>query len=394
MIVLDTVRPMPVVERPIREATGFVLSEDVLASIDLPAFRNSAMDGYALRSFDTAGASPNQPSRFTVVGSTAAGDEAWSDSLEAMTAVRVMTGAALPVEADAVVRLEDIEGRDDRILISTEIQRGAHVREVGSDLARGGKAVAAGSTLSWASAGLLISIGVPAVSVHAQPVVAVISTGDELSDDRPVGSLESIPDSNGPMLMELIRQAGAHPVFAGIARDSPVALARALAEGASADAIVISGGVSAGDRDAVRDLVTARDAVVFSQVRMKPGRPFTFALLDGNPVFALPGNPFAAAATFLQFVRPALDRMSGRTIDRDDARYAEMASSIENPGNRRLIVPVRLQSRVAALPIAERISEDVAGLALMARANGLLIVPESTKTVHAGGVCEFWPLPR
>jgi molybdopterin molybdotransferase len=393
-LVLDSIRPMPVKELPTELAHGLVLAEDVRSFVPLPPFRNSAMDGFALRASDSLGASRVEPKSFSVVGSTAAGEPAWRSPLQARSVVRVMTGAALPEQADAVVRFEDVEELGNQLTLSVEISAGTNVRNVGSDLRLGDIAVAAGSTMTWASGALLTSIGVERVMVHAQPQVAVISTGDELRADRSPAFAETISDSNGPMLAALVRDHGATVLMTGVARDARDSLERVLAEARSADVIVISGGVSAGDRDVVRDLLIERNAIVLSQVRMKPGRPFTFAVLDGKPVFALPGNPFAAAATFLQFVKPALDRLRGRRIGASEIRYAQVVGPIENGGVRRTIVPVRLRTRIGALPIAERISEGVSGLALLARADGLLVIPESIAVAEVGSVLEFWPLPR
>lgn len=393
-MVLAALQPMPAIECPIELAQGFVLAEDVLSPIALPSFRNSAMDGFALRASDSIGAGSVEPRSFSVVGSTAAGESAWNVPLEIQTVVRVMTGAALPEQADAVVRFEDVEELGDRIEISGDIFAGTNVRNIGSDLQLGAVAVAVGSSISWSANALLASIGVETVRVHSQPRVAIISTGDELRSEQSIAGAETIPDSNGPMLAQLVRDSGSSVHSVGVARDARDSLEAAMAAASSADVIVVSGGISAGDRDAVRDLLIERDAIVLSQVRMKPGRPFAFAILDGKPVFALPGNPFAAAATFLQFVRPALDRLRGRTIEAGETRYAEIVEPIDNSSGRRTIVPVRVRSRIGMLPVAERISEGVAGLALLARADGLLVVPESIAVANSGSALEFWPLPR
>lgn len=390
-IVLETVRPGPAIERALPEATGFVLAEDVRAPVNLPAFRNSAMDGFALRSVETLGASPRQPAMFRVAGTVVAGDQPWEARLEAKTVVRVMTGAAIPDDADAVVPLEDAEELGDRIGVTRVINGEEHVRAIGSDLAVGEVALKSGTAIAWPEIGLLIAMAVPFVQVHSRPSIAVISTGDELAASSIVGTGRQIPDANGPMLTELIRASGADPCFAGIARDSRAALESLLQGAKSADAIVISGGVSAGDRDIVRALLTDRNAAIFSQVRMKPGRPFTFGVLKDKPLFALPGNPFAAAATFLQFVRPAIDRMRGLT--ERDADFAVAVSRIENAGKRRLVVPVRLNRGSKALPEAERIADGTAGLALLARADGLLVIPEETAIVNQGDVVRYWRLP-
>jgi molybdenum cofactor synthesis domain-containing protein len=392
-IVLGSVQPLPVIEQPVSESAGLILAEDVRAPVDLPAFRNSAMDGFALRSVDTASASAQQPRELDVVGSISAGEGPWSVWIAEMTAVRVMTGAPVPDGADAVVRLEEAGEVGSRIRLHRPISAGEHLREIGSDLARGGIALPAGSSMTWPAIALLTALGISNVRVHARPVLAVISTGDELINAGTPASGQMVPDSNGPMLMELARAHGGDSRFIGIAVDSRAVLEAMLDGSVSADAIVISGGVSAGDRDVVRDLLAEREAVVFSQVRMKPGRPFTFGLLAGKPVFALPGNPLAAAAAFLQFVRPALDRMRGSRERRAGTCEAIAVSRIENAGRRRLIVPIHLRERPGDLPAAAPIADGTSGLALLARADGLLVIPEETAIVNQGDVVRFWRLP-
>jgi molybdopterin molybdotransferase len=392
-IVVDAVRPMPVIERRLAEAAGLILAEDVRTPTDLPSFRNSAMDGYALRSSETLGAADTAPRRFDVVGTIMAGDAGWHVPLARMTALRIMTGAPIPDEADAVVRFEDIEELDGRIAVVRSIRAGENVRERGSEVRGGELVVAAGSPITWMAVALLTALDLPIVRVCAPPEIAVISTGDELADARPHHAGSTIPDSNGPMLMELVRVHGALPRFLGIAGDSEATLDSMLNRAASADAIVISGGVSAGDRDVVGHLLARRNAIAFSQVRMKPGRPCTFGLLEGKPVFALPGNPLAAAATFLQFVRPAIDRMRGKRGGADEADYAIAASRFENPGKRRLIVPVRLKFRPDGLPEAEPVTDRAAGMAALACAGGLLVIPEAVSIVDRGDAVQVWRLP-
>ncbi len=389
-IVLDAVGTTEVVEVPLHDSTGLTLAADIIAPGSLPTFRNSAMDGFAVRSLETVDASTVRPVVLRIAGTIMAGDAPWNGPLDAGSAVRVMTGAAIPGVCDAVIRLEDVEIDRDDIRLARSITAGEHIREIGSDVRAGTTALEAGAELSWASIALLTSLEISSIRVHRRLHVAVISTGDEIQSNAASGL--SIPDSNGPMLMTMLRDCGVDAEFLGVARDRQETLESIIHRAPHADAIVTSGGVSAGDRDVVRDLLATRNARLFSQVRMKPGRPFTFGLLGRVPIFALPGNPFAAAATFLQFVQPALDRMRGRRINEASRSVAQVADRIENPSPRRLIVPVRIDAGNGRFPVAHRIAESVAGLALLARADGLLVIPESVRSVNAGDTCEFWSI--
>jgi molybdenum cofactor synthesis domain-containing protein len=307
-----------------------------------------------------------------------------------MSAIRIMTGAPAPADADAVAPFEDVTetGRD--FALTQPVRTGAHLRSIGSELALGDVAASAGSTVNWAVLALLTSLGIERVHVCRQPAIAVISTGDELNDTSPMPSRSMVPDSNGPMLSALIRACGALPRFLGIAGDSDAALQALLGSVSDADAIVVSGGVSAGDRDAVRSVLAANGAIAVSQVRMKPGRPFIFGAWNGTPVFALPGNPVAAAATFLQFVKPAIERMRGVGERVRDEAVASFR--IENPVLRRLIVPVRLRRRSGTLPEADQLADGTSGMATYARADALMVIPETLRVVNTGDVVEIWRL--
>jgi molybdopterin molybdotransferase len=351
------------------------------------------MDGYTLTSSETLGATAVTPRWFAVAGTIMAGATAPDEPIPPMTAVRIMTGAPIPDALDAVVRFEETEEYDGRIAITRAIRAGENIRKKGSETARGDLVFSAGSTVTWMAVALLTALNLPTVHTHAQPTIAVISTGDELGGTSPNLAGSTIPDSNGPMLTELVRAYGGLPQFLGIVDDSDEMLHAMLNRAASADAVVISGGVSAGDRDLVGRLLAQRNAILFSQVRMKPGRPVTFGRFEGKPVFALPGNPIAAAATFLQFVRPAIDRLRGKSHGADDVEYAVATSRIENPGKRRLIVPVRLRNRRDGLPEAESIADKTAGMAALAHADGLLVIPEAVSIVNRGDAVQVWRLP-
>src|SRR2546425_2864086 len=309
--ILAGVPALPVVEVPILDALGLVLAENISADRDVPPFRNSAMDGYAVRSDDVATA----PARLRVVGEIAAGGFP-ERAITKGEAMRIMTGAPMPEGADTVVRVEDTDNASDVGTTTAATPKGISVRQAGEDLRKGEMILTAGTVLRAAEIGLLASVGRPKVSVRKRPRVAVFSTGDETADlDAPLAKGQ-IRDSNRYTLASAIRAAGAEPWVRGIVRDSPEALRAALREAMAADAVVTSGGVSVGDHDHLKPVLAELGTIDFWAIAIRPGRPLAFGeLTDGArrvPIFGLPGNTVSALLTFELFVRPALLRMQGR----------------------------------------------------------------------------------
>jgi len=302
---------LPAVDSPLLDALGLVLVDDVAADRDVPPFRNSAMDGYAVRGDDVASA----PVELRVVGEVAAGgfpDRAVGPG----EAMRIMTGAPMPDGADTVVRVEDTDNASDVVTIAAATPQGTAVRQPGEDLKAGETILTTGTVLRAAEIGLLASAGRARIRVRKRPRVAVYSTGDEIVDlDAPL-ERGQIRDSNRYTLASAIRAAGAEPWVRGIVRDSPDALRAALREGLAADAIVTSGGVSVGDHDHLKPVLSELGTIDFWAIAIRPGRPLAFGeLKDGDrrvPIFGLPGNTVSALVTFEIFVRPALLRMQGR----------------------------------------------------------------------------------
>ena len=309
--ILAGVPGLPAVDVPLLDALGLVLAEEISADRDVPPFRNSAMDGYAVRGEDVATA----PTRLRVVGEVAAGgfpDRAIGKG----QAMRIMTGAPMPEGADTVVRVEDSDNASDVVTITAPTPKGISVRQAGEDLRKGETILDAGTVLRPAEIGLLASVGRSKVHVRKRPRVAVFSTGDEIAEvDAPLGKGQ-IRDSNRYTLASAIRAAGAEPWVRGIVRDSPDALRAALREAKTADAIVTSGGVSVGDHDHLKPVLSELGTIDFWAIAIRPGRPLAFGeLKDGErrvPIFGLPGNTVSALLTFEIFVRPALLRMQGR----------------------------------------------------------------------------------
>src|SRR2546421_5451033 len=309
--ILDGVPALPAVEAPLLDALGLVRAEDVAADHDVPPFRNSAMDGYAVRGDDVASA----PVELRVVGEIAAGGFPQGE-VGPGQAMRIMPGAPMPAGADTVVRFEDTDNASDVVTITAATPRGMAVRQAGEDVRKGETILTKGAVLRAAEIGLLASDGRASVRVRKRPRVAVFSTGDEIVDlDAPLEPGQ-IRDSNRYTLASAIRASGAEPWVRGIVRDSPDALRSALREAGAADAIVTSGGVSVGDHDHLKPVLSELGTIDFWAIAIRPGRPLAFGeLKDGDrrvPIFGLPGNTVSALVTFEIFVRPALLRMQGR----------------------------------------------------------------------------------
>jgi molybdenum cofactor synthesis domain-containing protein len=303
---------------PLSDAVGCVLAESVTAEVSVPPFTNSAVDGYAVRSEDTA----HTPARLRVVGSVMAGDGTVI-SVRAGEAVRVMTGAPLPSGADAACMIEHtrIEASGAVVVIEEAIDADTNVRPIGEDIALGGEVFPTGTVLAPPHIGVLASLGLGTVLVFPRPRVGVVSTGDELSQGAELAP-GKIHDANRPALLARLRAEGWETTDLGVVGDDGVCLSQLFDRSASTcDVVVASGGVGGGDRDLFGAVLEGlSDGVVRSmQVAIRPGKPFAFGTLAaaGTPVFGLPGNPVAALVSYELFVRPALLAMAGhRCLDR------------------------------------------------------------------------------
>jgi molybdopterin molybdotransferase len=391
--VLRHAEPLSTVESPVREARGLVTVEAIVARDDVPPFTNSAMDGYAVRAADTTGATQEQPVSLRVVGAVAAGEPPrWV--VEPGSAVRIMTGAVLPLGADAVVRFEETDeaARDtnhaDVVAIKRPAKHHDNVRLAGEDITSGSVAIAAGTVLHAAHLGLLASLGYTSVSVRRRPRVGILSTGNEVVAIDSRLAPGQIRDSNSVTLAALVAEAGGWPVSLGVVRDEMAPLRRSLRAAVAehgVDFLLTSGGVSVGDYDMVKDALQAEGEVALWQVRIKPGKPLAFGVLDGTPLLGLPGNPVAAAVSFLQFARPAMRRMLGYRSISLPRVTATLAETVDNRGSRRHYVRVRLESDgpggYRAVPVGEQGSGILSSLAL---ADGLLVVPEDVVVAASG----------
>lgn len=306
--------PLDPVEVALADARGLVAAADVIAGEAVPAFANSAMDGYAVVAADTAGASADAPVVLAVAGRILAGHV--PDLVVAPgVAVRIMTGAAVPPGADAVVPIEVAhppDGDENLVAIESPAGGGDHIRRPGSDVAVGDVVLGAGSVLGPARLGVLAQLGVESVLVHPRPRVGVLSTGDELVEGATPLRPGQLRDSNRPALLASVAAAGGEPVDLGLAPDDADAIAAGLRRGAaSCDVVVTSGGVSVGDVDLVKVVLDTLGEVCWVQIAMRPAKPFAYGEVDGVVVLGLPGNPVSSLVSFELLARPLLRRLAG-----------------------------------------------------------------------------------
>jgi molybdopterin molybdotransferase len=339
--ILGAIEPLAPRSIALGAARGLVLAEDVIASEMVPPFANTAMDGYAVRAVDTTRASAQVPATLRVVGELAAG-AAPTIEVGSGEAIRIMTGAPMPAGADSVVMVERTQSAGETVSIFEAATSGDHVRFAGGDLEIGQRVFDAGTVLTPAHLGVLASLDVTEVRCHPRPRVAVCSTGDELVVSGPLAP-GLIRDSNRPMLLAVLEEAGCEPVDFGIAPDNEAVLTatitRALDE---CDALVTSGAVSMGDYDFVKvvleRLASDRPGSTYSwmQIAIKPAKPLAFAAIGGVPVFGLPGNPVSSRVSFELLARPALRRLAGRSQVLAEPVIAVAASPLRRRADGRL----------------------------------------------------------
>ena len=389
--ILAEVRRQPPLRIPLDDALDAVLAEDVVSPLDIPFRANSAMDGYAARSADVRGASPDRPVRLRVVETLPAG-RVPARAVGPGECARIFTGAAVPEGADTVIRQEDTDQGSDTVTITQDRDAGANVRQAGEDIARGTTVLRAGTELGPAALGVLASVAVAHPLVHRRPRIAILGSGDEIVDvDQPeeILSGRKTASSNTHTLVALVRQAGAVPVNLGIARDSPESLRSRLGTALDADLLLTTAGVSVGEHDYLRQVMTELGAEErFWKIRMRPGAPVVFGMWNEVPWIGLPGNPVSTMVTFELLVRPAIRKMSGHALPFRRAVPVRLAEPVS--------VKPRLQHFLRGVvtdgpdgPTARLTGPQGSGiLTSMLLANSLLILPEGQLDAPAGATVQ------
>ena len=383
-LVLESVSPLPSEKVAVADGLGRVLCEDVRSGRDVPAFANSAMDGFAVRWNDLAGAAPAAPVSLRVREAVAAGAVSRKRVLPG-TAIRIMTGAPVPAGADAVVRVEYTETRGDRVAVFRTDGEGSHIRPAGEDIRKGQSVLERGKVLGAADIGLLASIGKATVKVCRRPVVAIVATGDELIgvEDRPARG--KVVNSNGYTLSSAVREIGAVARSFGIVRDSRKSLAATFRKALACDAVITSGGVSVGDYDYVKDaLGDAGVRMLFWKVAQRPGHPMAFGRKGKKPVFGLPGNPVSSLVSFILYVRPALLKMMGHESLFMPVVRAKMAHDVRTAPGLTEFVRCRLDEDNGRFVAASTGTQSSGVLRSLSLAQGLVVAREDQTVLRKG----------
>ena len=390
--ILAAIRPIAPIDLGLIEAAGAVLAEDVTATQPLPSFDNSAMDGYAVRASDVANASAGHPVTLPVVGEVVAGDTG-AYGLNAGTALRITTGAQVPAGADAVVPVEWTDGGTAKVEVRQGAAPGHAIRRSGEDLRAGERVLTAGTRIGPLQLALLAAAGRASVRVRPRPRVAVLSTGNELTEPGTPLAPGRIWDSNSFMLTAAARQAGGLAYRHGAVADDPRELIAVIEDQlVRADILITSGGVSmGGEHDVVKAALSRLGSIEFSKVAMQPGMPQGFGTIgrDDTPIFTLPGNPVSAYVSFQVFVRPALAALQNTDAERLRAVRAVLTSPLRSPDGKRSFLRAHLDDRNVT-PVSGQGSHRLAALT---GANALIIVPETVTEMVEGEQVEVWCLP-
>lgn len=391
--IVDSITPVSSEPCPLQGCGGRILAIDVSAPHDVPLFNNSGMDGYAVQAGDVLKASSENPVDLKPLGEVPAG-KPFTDQVAPGTAIRIMTGAPVPDGADAVIEQELTETRNGMVRVQAPARIGRNIRKRGEDIRAGSIVLKKGTRMNPAAVGVLASLGILSVDVYRQPSVAILTTGDELVDAAETPGPGQIRNSNAFTLSELVRNCGAVPVNLGIVRDTRNELSSAVRKALEADAVITSGGVSVGAFDLVLDVLKSEGvAIQFWKVNIKPGMPLAYGIKKRNgktvPVVALPGNPVSSMVTFLQFVRPGLEKLSGIPAPGLPLRIrAILAETLSKKDHKRHFVRGIAGNDGDQIVVATTGSQSSGVLTSMVAANCLIVLPEDAGDLKAGDSVE------
>jgi len=386
--ILDGVTPLESDSVDLLQARGRVLAEDIAARLTQPPFDASAMDGYAVRAADVA----SVPAALAVTGESQAGRR-FGGAVAAGEAVRIFTGAAVPMGADTVVIQENTERAQDRVTVLEAPKPGANIRTAGGDFTAGRTVLAAGRMLDAGAIALAAAAGHARLPVRRRPLVAILATGDELIEPGAgAPGPDQIVSSNPYGLAALVERAGGTAKLLGIAGDTREALGAKLEGAAGADILVTIGGASVGDRDLVRPVLEARGLKLdFWKIAMRPGKPMLFGRLEGMRVLGLPGNPNSCLVTARVFLVPLIHRLLGREETPAREQTAILAAALDANGPRQHYMLATLEPgsppRVRALP-----SQDSGRISSLVAADVMIVRPPDAPALPAGSAVEIHPI--
>jgi molybdopterin molybdotransferase len=369
---------------PLRAALGRVLASDIVSPMNVPAHRNSAMDGWAMRASDLT----DVPTTLREVGVAFAG-KPYTGTVNLGECVRIFTGGVVPDTLDTVIMQERVTKIDDQVTFQPGAKRGQNVREAGEDLKAGSVALAKGRVLRPAELGLIASLGIGEVNVARKLKIAFFSTGDELvSIGQPLAAGQ-LYDSNRYTLFGMLTRLGCDIIDMGVIRDDPALIAAAFDQAAQqADAVITTGGVSVGEADFIRDLLAKLGEVVFWKVAMKPGRPLAYGHLKGAHFFGLPGNPVSAMATFYQIVQPALQTLQGVSpLPVQPMLKAECTTAIKKaPGRMEFQRGVLYMDESGTYKVRTTGEQGSGILKSMSDANCFIVLDDATGNIAPGAI--------
>jgi len=418
-LVFDSIHPLDVIRTKLNEALGCVLAADITAHYPNPRFNNSSMDGYAIISNDLVLASRTNPISLEVIEDLPAG-KSCQRTLETGQAVRIMTGAPLPLGADSIVMVEETEKSKNSVKFFHAPKRGEFVRCAGEDIKEGEIIVPKAKIIGPTEIMALAGQGVTEIDVIRRPRVAILATGDELVE--PGGKLTEghIFNSSSAMLSALIHASGGSPIDLGIAPDDPKIIEekirqllslraqakqspspppsplRGEGEGeGETDILLITGGVSVGDYDYNRNVLEKLGwNEIFWRVAIKPGKPLVFGLLEGKPVFGMPGNPISTMTVFELFVRPAIRKMMGSTAPDDRRLTAELANDVECDPKREQLLLGALYFENGKAFVDARGPQSSSHMKPALSSNCLARIPNGKGILESGEIIEVWPLSK
>lgn len=362
----------------IEEALGRVLAEDIVSPMDVPPFDRATVDGYAVRAEETFMASESEPVRLNVVGEINAGDEPKIE-LKPGEAVYVSTGAPLPKGANAVIQFEDVDREGDEVIIYKPAYPGLGVMKAGADIPKGKLLLRKGTKLTFKDTALLSAIGIAEVPVFRKPRVAVISTGNEIVEPGKGLKTGQIYDINGRAITDAVRELGGEALFLGIARDDRKSLKALIEKGIECcDMVILSGGASGGIRDLTSSIIEELGEVKIHGIAIQPGKPTVIGLINGKPVFGLPGYPTSCLTNFTLLVAPLLRKLIGRGSEVRKIKK-KLVHKVFSVKGRRQFLPVKIEGE-RAIPILK----GSGAVTSFVEADGFIEVPENVEILDAG----------
>jgi len=385
-IILDNISVLEPKDIHISYSLGLIVAEDIYSQEDIPQFDNSAMDGFAIRSKDTIGASPKNPTNLILRGEALLAGTTPKIKLKKQTAIEIMTGAPVPSGADTVIPIEFCKKLEDRVFIYTKYPANMNIRKAGEDIRREDKVLEKNALVYPADIGVLASLGIDKIKVFPKPIAAILCTGDELVDIKSPLLPGKIRNSNLYSLSAQVKESGAIPLEYPIIKDEPEEMKEKITDALKkADLIITSGGVSMGEHDLVKDIVSEIGAELkFWKIAQRPGLPMAFWVFDEKPIFGLPGNPVSVMVCFENYIRPFIFKMMNKKFQPRPTIKAKMAHPVKSRKGRVHFLRVIAYKERDEIWVKTTGDQGSGILRSMAKANGLLTIPSEKSFIERG----------